>query len=77
MVLARAVDRTLAIQLVNKCASGEPAFERLRGTHRPDSNMVAVTPERDLIARFDAELVAEVLRDDDLPLGANLVSHTA
>ena len=39
--------------------------------------MVAFAPERDLVARFEAELVAEVLGDDDLPLGPYLVSHTS
>jgi len=38
--------------------------------------MIAITPEGDLVAGLDTEHVAKVLRDDDLPFGANLVSHT-
>ena len=42
----------------------------------PHGDVVTVAPEHDLVPRFDAELVAQVLGDDDLPLRANLVSHT-
>lgn len=38
--------------------------------------MVIVTPEADLVARLDAELVTKFLRDDDLPLWPDPVSHT-
>ena len=41
-----------------------------------DGDVVAVEPEVDLVAWFDAELVAELLGDDDLAFGANTVSHT-
>jgi hypothetical protein len=44
--------------------------------YRLDGHMVPIPPEHDFIAGFDAELVTQVLGDDDLPLGPDLVSHT-
>jgi len=41
-----------------------------------DGDVVIVEPEVDLVARFDAELVSQLLGDDDLPFGADAVSHT-
>jgi len=41
-----------------------------------DGDVVIVEPEVDLVARFDAELVSQLLGDDDLSFGADAVSHT-
>ena len=41
-----------------------------------DGDVVIVEPEVDLVAWFDAELVSQLLGDDDLPFGADAVSHT-
>ena len=41
-----------------------------------DGDVVTIAPEHDFVSGFDAELVTQVLGDDDLPLWANLVSHT-
>ncbi|HVM54307.1 MAG TPA: hypothetical protein VM262_14030 [Acidimicrobiales bacterium] len=41
-----------------------------------DGDVVFVEPEVDLVAWFDAELVSQLLRDDDLPFGTHAVSHT-
>jgi hypothetical protein len=38
--------------------------------------MVVVTPETDFVPRFDAEFVPELLRDHNLPLGPDTMSHT-
>lgn len=43
---------------------------------RADGDMVAVSPEADLVARLDAEFVAQFLGDHHLALGANPMSHT-
>jgi hypothetical protein len=39
--------------------------------------VVIVQPEVDLVTWFDPELVSQLLGDDDLPFGADAVSHTA
>ena len=41
-----------------------------------EGDVVIVQPEVDLVAWFDAELVSQLLGNDDLPLGADAVSHT-
>ncbi len=41
-----------------------------------DGNVVIVEPKVDLVAWFDAELVAQLLGDDNLSFGADAVSHT-
>ena len=41
-----------------------------------DGDVVVVEPEVDLVARLDAQLVSQLLGDDDLPLGTDTVSHT-
>ena len=38
--------------------------------------MIAVAPEADFVAGLDAQFVAEVLRNHDLPFGSHSVSHT-
>lgn len=38
--------------------------------------MVTVTPEADLVARFDPQFVAQLLGDHDLTLRPDPVSHT-
>lgn len=43
---------------------------------RPQGHMVLVAPEADFIARLDAELVTEILRDDNLALRSHTMSHT-
>lgn len=43
---------------------------------RAERNMIAVEPEAHLVARLDAQLVAQVLRDDDLSLRTDALSHT-
>lgn len=42
----------------------------------PKRDVVVVQPEVDLIAGFDAELVAELLGNDDLALRSHTASHT-
>jgi hypothetical protein len=39
--------------------------------------MIAVAPETHLVARLDAQLVAQVLRDDDLTFRSDAMSHTS
>jgi hypothetical protein len=41
-----------------------------------DGDVVFVEPEVDLVAWFDAELVSQLFGDDDLPFGADAMSHT-
>jgi hypothetical protein len=41
-----------------------------------DRDVVVVEPEADLVARLDPELVTKLLRDDDLPLRPDSMSHT-
>lgn len=41
-----------------------------------DGDVVVVEPEVDLVAWFDAELVAQVFGDYHLAFGAHAVSHT-
>jgi len=41
-----------------------------------DGDVVIVEPEAHLVARLDAELISQLLGDDDLPFGADTVSHT-
>lgn len=41
-----------------------------------DGDVVIVEPEVDLVAWFDPELVSQLLGDDDLPFGADTMSHT-
>lgn len=41
-----------------------------------NGDVVVVEPEVDLVAWFDAELVAQLPGDDDLALSADAVSHT-
>jgi hypothetical protein len=41
-----------------------------------EGDVVIVQPEVDLVAWFDAELVSQLLGDDDLPFGADTMSHT-
>ena len=41
-----------------------------------EGDVVIVQPEVDLVAWFDPELVSQLFRDDDLPFGADAVSHT-
>lgn len=45
-------------------------------TRWADRDVVVVAPEADFVAGFDPELVAEFLRNDDLALGSDTVSHT-
>ena len=42
----------------------------------PQGEMVVVAPEVDLVAWLDSKLVPELLRDDNLTLRADTVSHT-
>ena len=46
----------------------------LRGANR---DVVLVQPEVDLIAWFDAQLIAQLLGDDNLAFSANAMSHTS
>lgn len=41
-----------------------------------DRDVVVVKPEADLVARFDAEFITKLLRDDDLSLRPDSMSHT-
>ena len=43
---------------------------------RTDGDVVIVEPEVDLVAWFDAELVSQLLRNDNLAFGAHAMSHT-
>ena len=43
---------------------------------RANRHMVVVAPEADLVARLDPEFVSQPLRDNDLTLGTDTVSHT-
>lgn len=39
--------------------------------------MVALSPERDLVTGFDAQVITKILGNDHLPLGANAMSRAA
>ena len=41
-----------------------------------NGEVVFVQPEIDLVTRFDTELIAQLLGNNDLPLGADAMSHT-
>lgn len=41
-----------------------------------DDHVVIVEPEADLVAWFDAEVVSQLLGNDNLPVGSDTVSHT-
>ncbi len=41
-----------------------------------DRDVVVVEPEADLVAWFDAEFVTKLLRDNDLSLRPDSMSHT-
>ena len=43
---------------------------------RAHGDVIAVTPEVDLVAGLDAQLVTELLGDHNLPLRSDPVSHT-
>lgn len=40
-------------------------------------DVVFVQPEVDLVARFDAQCVAQLFGDDDLPFSTHSMSHTS
>lgn len=42
----------------------------------PNRNVILVQPEADLVAGLDAELVAELLGNHNLPLRTHAMSHT-
>lgn len=48
-----------ASAFVDQRATGETAPERMLPPQLPDGDVVAVTPEHDLIAGFDAALLAQ------------------
>lgn len=54
----------------------EPAAQRSPAIRWPNRDVVVVTPEADLVSGLDAELVAELLGNDDLALRPDAVSHT-
>ena len=70
------VSSPFALELVGQCRAREPPAERLAMVGGADGDVVVVEPEVDLVAWFDAELVSQLLGNDDLPLGADAVSHT-
>ena len=43
---------------------------------RANGDVIIVEPEVDVVAWFDAELVSQLLWDDDLSFGTDAVSHT-
>lgn len=54
----------------------ETALERANRAHPSDGDVIALTPEGDLVTGADAEIVAQFLGYDDLPLRSDPVSHT-
>lgn len=44
---------------------------------RANRHMVVVSPEADLVARLNPELVTQLFRDDNLTFGADTMSHTS
>ena len=66
----------VAAQLLKDAINPADSADR-RSNQATTCEQVIVDPEIDLVARFDAELVSQLLGDDDLPLGTDTVSHTS
>jgi hypothetical protein len=60
----------------DEARSLESASERPTALGGAERDVIVLTPEAHLVARFDAEVVSQILRDDDLPLWPNSMSHT-
>ena len=73
--LASTIGSPLSLQQAVELVPAEAAAQR-GATRRADCHVVAVTPEADLVTRFDAELVTKFLGDHHLALRTDLVSHT-
>lgn len=63
-------------EFAGQCRASESASEWLALTRRSDGDVVVMEPEADLVTRLDAKLVAQLLGDHDLALGADTMSHT-
>ena len=76
VVIARArVSLSFSLEGGGQLVAAEPASQ-VRPTDRTYRHVVVMAPEVDLVAGFDAQLVAQRLWDHDLALRADTMSHT-
>ena len=75
-VFASSIVGTLARQLGDEVRARKSSLQRAPATRRTDCDMIVVEPEADLVARVETQLVPELLRDHDLTLRSNSMSHT-
>lgn len=64
-------------QLANEISAGETAPQQTAKASRANRDVIVIEPEADLVARLDAQLVTQLLRDGDLTFRSDSVSHTA
>lgn len=66
----------LARQFGDEISARESSLQRPTTTGEAHGDVTVVEPEGDFVTRMDTQLVAELLRDDDLTFRPNSVSHT-
>ena len=76
MCFARAVGLSLRSQVIGQRRPRKSTSQRRAPVRRAERNVVAVAPEADLVTRLDPQFIAQILRDHDLALRSDPVSHT-
>lgn len=64
------------LEFAHEVGVTEPSAEWALSTRRTEGDMVFVVPEAHFITGFDTEFVAQFLRNHDLTLGSDTMSHT-
>lgn len=66
---------TFRLERCREVVIAKPSAKR-GATDRAHHHMIAVTPEVDFVAGFDAQFVTQILGNDDLSLRSDTMSHT-
>lgn len=76
VVFASSISSPLTHQLGDEIRAQETSLQRSPTARRAHGDVIVVEPEGDFVTWMDSQLVAQVLRDDNLPLRPNSMSHT-
>lgn len=75
-IVSSSIFGTLSREVSGKIRTSESPLQRATETRRSHRDMIVVDPEADLVARLDPQLIAELLRNDDLAFRPDSMSHT-